>query len=103
MYWSINGSICYYVGDPPDLKTVFRELLSLADDWLSIGTLLDVPDEILRRIKNEETKTTNCLREMLSHWLKQCNPTWMNVIDAIKPFNKNIADKIRARCDNFLV
>ena len=60
-----------------------------------------MPDEILQRIKNEENKMTNCLREMLSQWLKHCNPTWKKVADAAEPFNVGIADKIRARSHFF--
>lgn len=87
MHASLN--IIYQPGDKPKLKDAFEKLLPLAADWNNIGVLLGIKDNILREIKHNERQGYDCLREMLSEWLKIDNPrsTWNSLADAVKLFN----------------
>ena len=69
-------------------------LYPLATKWTDIGTLLGVSEPILDRINRERERIHDCLREMLSEWLKQIDPvpTWKELIDAVE-----IADKSKAK------
>ena len=75
------------------LRDAFKKLLPLAADWNNIGVLLGIKDNILREIRHNEKQGYDCLREMLSEWLKIDNPppTWNSLADAVKLFNAAIA------------
>ena len=66
---------------------------------MEIGTLLDLEDHILSRIKADESKVTLCLRAVLSEWLKRINPipTWDSLVVAVSPLNQSIAEDIKKR------
>ena len=91
-----------HIGDKPKLKDVFKKLLPLAADWNSIGVLLGIKDNSLREIKHNESQAHDCLREMLSEWLKSDDPppTWNSLVDALEPFNPAKAKEIRS--DNII-
>ena len=48
-------------------------------------------------MKQNERQSRDCLREMLSEWLKIDDPppTWNTLVDAIKPINPVKAQEIR--------
>ena len=78
----------------PDLKKAFSKLLPLASDWQNIGVFLDVPESTLETIAADHlNQSKNCLRVMLSKWLKQLDPvpTWAALADAVKFFDATIA------------
>ncbi len=80
------------------LPNAFRELLPLASEWQNIGTLLEIPPGTLEDIKsNNPHRVKDCLREMLTEWLKTTDPhpTWENLAEAIHPFNQIKAMEIR--------
>lgn len=87
----------YQSGDTPKLKDAFEKLLPVAADWNNIGVLLGIRDNTLREIKHNERHRYDCLREMLSEWLKTDNPppTWNSLADAVKLFNAAKAQEIR--------
>ena len=84
-------------GDKPKLKDAFEKLLPLAAHWNNIGILLGIKDNVLKEIKHNERQGLDCLREMLSVWLKIDNPppTWNNLADTVKKFDPVIAEEIR--------
>ena len=84
-------------GDKPKLSDALRTLLPLADDWTTIGTLLEVEQHVLSRIDREERKSNDCLRQMLSEWFKQIdNPTtWNTLAEAVEAINPAEAKNIR--------
>lgn len=73
-------------------------MLSIAAQWYNIGTLLNIPDGTLARIRHDEKDIgTNCLRVMLTEWLKRTDPppTWIELADAVKLFDESKAEEIR--------
>ena len=85
------------IGNTPKLDDTFRELRPLAPQWETIGVLLDIPHQVLQRIKSEEQNTPNRFREMLLQWLKQTHPrpTWKKLADAVEVFDAAKAQQIR--------
>ena len=84
-------------------KHCLKFLLPEAKNWQIIGTLLDVPEQILDRI--EEDHSDNCLkcvRKMIKNWLKQVDPppSWKDLADAVHNFNPSIAKKIMNCTEN---
>ena len=102
MYHINSVSISYtpVAGDKPMLRRVFKELYPLAPHWKSIGTLLGVPDHILDIIKKEEEGIHECLRKVLSQWLKQVDPppTWKELIEAIETIDTQKALEMKQYC-----
>ena len=64
---------------------------------MTIGTLLGIPAHILDKIKSNEERVHERLREMLSEWLKQIDPppTWTALAEAVEVFDKSKAQKLR--------
>ena len=84
----------------PELKDVFGELLCLAAQWRTIGTLLGIPAHILDNVQRDEAKngTQCCLQRMLSEWFGHTNlPSWKDVADAVERCNRKKAREIRDR------
>ena len=84
-----------FVDDEPKLKDVFKKLLPLASSWKTIGTLLGVESHTLKAIKKDEQDVKDCLQAMLSEWLNQPQPTWMDIVDAVEEVDSSKADEIR--------
>ena len=88
-----------YLGGNPQLRDAFRELLPLATDWKTIGTLLGLPEHILEKIKTDEDTARDRLQKMLSEWLKQVeSPTWKALVDAVENIDKVRSQEIRKHC-----
>ena len=87
------------LGGNLQLKDAFRELLPLATDWKTIGTLLGLPEHILEKIKTDEDTAHDRLQKMLSEWLKQVgSPTRKALADAVENIDKVKAQEIRKHC-----
>lgn len=85
--------------EPPKLAKAFKLLLPLSNHWRNIGILLELEDGSLSRIEDQcRGVPDNCLREMLSLWLKQVNPrpTKTALADAVDTYNPALAEKIAA-------
>ena len=83
----------------PTLKQAFKMLLPLSDHWKNIGLLLDLKNESIRKIDTEcRGIPDDCLREMLSLWLKQIDPrpTRKTLIEAVETYDPKLAQKIKA-------
>ena len=93
-------SIIHCLGKKPELKDVFKLLLPLVSRWETIGTLLGAEEGDLETIKYNEQLPDNCLRKLISWWLKQVDPspTWKALADAVESVNPEIASKIRQQC-----
>lgn len=84
-------------GETPELRDALRKLLPLAERWNNIGVFLGINDGTLTTIKHNERQADDCLREMLSVWLRSVSPppTWSNLADAIEPYDPARAKEIR--------
>ena len=82
------------------LKDVFKELYPLAAYWKSLGTLLGISTHVLNKIKSEEERVEDYLRETLSEWLKQIDPspTWTALADAVEVIDGPKAQRLRLCC-----
>ena len=62
-----------------------------------IGTLLGMPGHILDKIKSNEERVDERLREMLSEWLKRIDPppTWTALAEAVEVIDESKAQKLR--------
>ena len=87
--------------ETPKMANLFKEMLPLASEWLSIGTLLGLPDGQLDAIEASHANQVNkCLREMLKAWLNTVDPppSWECLAKAVKEINKKKAEEI---CTNY--
>ena len=85
--------------NPLTLDKILKILLSLSQHWENIGTMLSLSEGCLAAIKIRCSDVPgNCLREMLTEWLKQDNPppTKSALVKAVKIFNSSLAEKISA-------
>ena len=75
-------------------------LLPLASRWKTIGALLGAQDGDLDRIKHDEQEAEDCLRKLISWWLKQVDvsPTWKALADVLETLDPQIASKLRQQC-----
>lgn len=84
--------------DYHSLRHIYRFLFSLASEWETIGVFLNVSERTLQTIKYDcRCRSVDCLREVLSVWLKQSHPppTWNELIEAIELIDPFQAEKIR--------
>ena len=103
-YKSYTTTPCcdFNTGGPPELKDVFRQLLSISKDWKNIGTLLSIPSGTLDRLEKDEPDTHSRLRAMLTEWLKiNHQPTWIELIDAVEPFDPSKAEELKKHHKDF--
>ena len=87
----------FIIDDKPKFRDAFRNLLSLANKWRTIGALLGVERHVLESIKKDEDGVDDCLQAMLSAWLKQIDPlpTWKELSDAVEKVDVDKALEIR--------
>lgn len=83
------------------LPTLLEELLPLAYSWHNIGTILGIPEGELNKIKRDNfNQSDDCLREMISKWLKMIDPepTWDRLVNAVEKINeKKKAQDIKSK------
>ena len=70
-----------------ELSAVLDELLPLYDDWENIGLLLYVLEDELLHIKRSHPSDIERIHEIFNSWLKQTNPTWKKLMDAVEPID----------------
>ena len=94
-----NAYYCPLVGEIPDQRSAFKELLPLAAQWKTSGSLLGIDKDILDIIQRNEVGANDCLHAMLSKWLKQVAPppTWRGIVDAIEVIDQPKAQTLRQR------
>ena len=95
---------CHYlsissVGNQLTLIKAFRRVFRLANEWYTLGLLLNVPKSSLSTIRSDDPDDRECLRETLKVWLKQTDspPTWHELAEVVKPFDPYKAQEIRQR------
>ena len=81
--------------EKPSNKDAFLALMPVANEWKTIGTLLELPSAKLDSIQNENNKDLDRLREMIAEWLKTPEANWEALIEAVKPINKEKALEIQ--------
>ena len=89
--------IFYYIAErelrkPVEFNEAYGELLPFADEWRSIGILMEVPLNTIKEMGVEQTDSSICLAEVLD-WIqrKRYEPTR-------KQFNE-IMKKIKAKVE----
>ena len=90
----------FIIGSKPavELKDAFKELLPLATEWKTLGTLLGLPGHILEKIKTDEDTARDHLQKMLCEWLKQLEPpTWKALADAVENIDEGRSLEIRRK------
>ena len=78
---------------------VFRRLFRLANEWYTLGLLLNVPKSSLSTFRTRDPDDRECLCETLQEWLKQTDspPTWHELAEAVEPYDRFKAQEIRQR------
>ena len=96
---SILHSCITIVQERPKLKDMFKELLPLSTDWKSIGTLLGVPENVLKNIKANEDSAQDRLQGVLSEWLRLVDPppTWAVLAEAVEAVDQLKSQEIKSR------
>jgi ankyrin repeat protein len=81
------------------LSNVIRELMKLDSEWQNIGVLLNIPSARLKKIANDYTITRDCLREMVTEWLKMVDPppTWELLVEAVELIDPQTAENIHTK------
>ena len=79
------------------LPKAFKLLLPLAKEWENIGLCLGLVD-FEDSVKASAKTAPSCLRETLKLWLNHVDPppTWQELAEAVKPFNSDIAARIKS-------
>ena len=68
-----------------DLGTVHEELYDVRMKWYDLGLKLGVSVAVLDRIRQEFSSPSDCLLEVLKHWLQSSPlPTWEDVCAALR-------------------
>lgn len=79
------------------LQSSLRRLTPLASEWKTIGCNLNISDGKLNAIaKNENNRVEDCLREMLSAWLKTIAPppSWETLSRAVEGIDPSKAAEL---------
>ena len=78
------------------LKNTLKLLFPSADEWHNIGVFLDIPAGVLQTIDKDNSRSRDCLREMLKVWLKQTHPqpTWKALAEAVETTDPNLSKTI---------
>ncbi len=74
-----------------------RILLPIASKWMLIGTLLEVPKDVLTNIRIKEREDPQeCLRAMLATLVYSAT-SWAGLAEAVEPVNPAKAKEIREK------
>ena len=70
----------------PSLKNALKGLYPIAAEWKNLGIMLGIEKSTLDMITKETSNPRDCLREMLSVWLKSVDPppTWSMLTGAVE-------------------
>ena len=81
-----------------DLRTVRNEIHDARTKWYDIGIELKVDVSTLKNIESTYTDSKDCLREVLTGWLKAVDPkpTWKALVDAL---NTRVVDEHKLAAD----
>ena len=52
--------------------------------WFNLGLNLNIDQETLTMIKKTHPNGDDCFREMLSEWLKSVEPSWQELLAALR-------------------
>ena len=63
-------------------KNLVNELRDVTD-WFTFGIYLELEVAALQAVKSNQIDTDSCRREMLSIWMREKEPTWYKVVDAL--------------------
>ena len=87
------------VGKQLTLIKAFRKVFHSARNWYTLGLLLNVPKSSLSTIRTNNRGDRECLCETLKVWLQQTDPppTWHELAEVVKPFDRSEAQEIRQR------
>ena len=68
------------------LKDVYEDIVGISHKWYDLGLQLEVEEGTLKTIKSDNPgNSQDCLREMLSTWLKiDPRPTWHALCAALR-------------------
>ena len=68
------------------LKDVYEDIVGISHKWYDLGLQLEVEEGTLKTIKSDNPgNSQDCLREMLSTWLKiDPRPTWHTLCAALR-------------------
>ncbi len=78
-----------------DLQDVFSLLIKATDDWYELGLALGIPVDTLEGIDSNKNSNQDCLREMLTHWLRSSpSCTWSDICNGLRSDTVKQADKI---------
>ena len=96
---------------PIMLSEAYESLVSISHKWQDIGLQLKLEEGILKAIESDHPKNSrDCLREMLSTWLKvDPRPTWYTLCAALRSKivgEEKLAGSLGAKyikCKHFLV
>ena len=94
----IIAIITFSIADcKPKLWDSLKILFPHASHWKNIGVFLEMDTNELDKIENDEKGVENCLRVMLSKWLKQVDPvpTWKGLAEAVEVIDQTLAEKIQ--------
>ena len=77
----------------------FRRVISLANEWYTLGLLLNVPKSSLSTIRTNNRDDHDRLYETIQECLNQTDPppTWHELADVVEPLDRFIAQVIRQR------
>ena len=79
------------------LPSAYKLVFSLGGEWKNVGLFLSLDEGTLNKIEHDYRKANDCLREMLSAWLKKVTPppSWEMLAEAVSHFDETVAAKIR--------
>ena len=78
-------------------KNCLKLLLPEAKNWQIIGSLLEIPEELLDQIEADHPSNCQlCVRQVIKAWLKQVDPSpsWKNLAEAVHVLNPSLTKKI---------
>ena len=69
-----------------DLSTVRNEIHDARTKWYDIGIELKLDVSTLKAIESKYSDPKDCLREVITEWLKAVHPkpTWRSLVDALR-------------------
>lgn len=90
----ISASVASRLQERPSNADALKALLSIADKWEQIGTLLGVPSGRLDGIHNWTRRDADALLKMIAEWLKMPGATWKALLDSVKAIDPLKATEI---------